>query len=548
MAYKKYKGTSKDKSTAQDKATKLIEKTNEKIKTFKHNPENVIEYLNFISQFNQYSARNNMLIQNQREGAVAVATFPKFKELGYAVNRGEKSMQILRPNIYEYFKKPDTEKIESVSKANANEKKLIADKKIPVFTKRTFSQMNVFDVTQTNMPKEDYPKIYPNAHVDFMFNGNDIENFNAALQGYCNNDMKIPVTIEHYDDLAKGKYYPLENRISLNDKNTSTENAHTLIHELAHSKMHNWKDIDSKDNALSSTNVKEYQAEMTTYVVAKHFGLDTEEHSITYISSWTDNLNQIEDENLFDIYSEVSNTSKEMVTEISKTIEELGLENGTSEMSDQTNLYPEETDEVTYCNLTGKPIGQKEPVHYCEGDLTYYKEEEIRKVLSERELEQLYELDLIYYTDNYYDNEEVLVPTIPENIPPRETHEELRNGINKIFLQEYTTNRIGLSTSGNLKEPLIEIAEPTNSFKKGECFSSSELKERVKTDIEKEPELANSPLAFIVKTNNIKQSEGKDVITNTTYKDSINVLEKEEINLKTKNNATDLKADIGNER
>ena len=541
MAYKKYKSYSKDKSTAQDKAVKLIEKANEKIKTFKQKPENVVKYLDFLSQFNQYSARNNLLIQNQRKGAIAVATFPKFKELGYTVNRGEVSMQILRPNIYEYFKEPETKILKPVNKATESEKKLIADKKINIFTKRTYSQMNVFDVTQTNMSKEDYPAIYPNAHVDFIFNGKNIENFNQALQHYSKTDLTIPVIIESYNDLAKGKYYPLEHRISLNDKNTPTENAHTLIHELAHSKMHNWKNISSKENALTSTNVKEYQAEMTAYVVARHFGLDTEEHSIDYISNWTSNLNKIEDENLFDIYSEVSNTSKEIITEVSKTINELGLEK-------EDKLYPNDKDEVNYCNLTGQPLGQEEPVYYCEGDVSYYKEEEMSKVFSERELEQLYAIDVMYYTDNFYDNDELLVPDIPETISPRETPEELRNGFKETLFNDYTTDRIRLSTSGNLKEPLIEIAEPTNLFKKGEYFSASELKELVKNDIEKDPELANSSLAFYVKNDPNFELEPKGTVTKTTFKNSAGILEKEENTLEVKNNPVAIKTEMENER
>lgn len=551
MAYRKYKSNSKDKSTALDKGIKLIETANEKVKTFKHKPENVIEYLDFLSQFNQYSARNNLLIQNQRKGAIAVATFPKFKELGYSVNRGEASMQILRPNIYEYFLEPETKKFKPVNKANEVEKQLIANKQIQTISKTTFSQMNVFDVTQTNMPKEDYPKIYPNAHVDFVFNGNNIDSFNEALQHYSKNEQNIPVTIEPYNDLAKGKYYPLEHRISLNDKNTPTENAHTLIHELAHSKMHNWKNISSKDNALTSTNVKEYQAEMTTYVVAKHFGLDTEEHSINYISSWTDNLNKIEDENLFDIYSEVSNTSKEMVSEISNTIEELNLENEITDEHTEVGLYPNDPDEVNYCNLTGQPLGQEEPVHHCEGDGSYYKEEAISNLFSERELEQLYNIDLMYYTDNFYDfsnNEAVLVPDIPKSISPRETPEELRNGFKESIFNEYATDRIGLSTSGNLKEPLLEIAEPTNSFKKGELFSASELKKVIKSELEKDPEISNSSLAFYVKTDSNFKLEPKGAVMKTTFKNSTGIIEKEESTLEENNKPVVVKDDMENER
>lgn len=556
MAYRKYKSNSKDKSTALDKGIKLIESANEKVKTFKHKPENVIEYLDFLSQFNQYSARNNLLIQNQRKGAIAVATFPKFKELGYSVNRGEASIQILRPNIYEYFLEPETKKFKPVNKANEVEKQLIANKQIQTISKTTFSQMNVFDVTQTNMPKEDYPKIYPNAHVDFVFNGNNIDSFNKALQHYSKNELNIPVTNENYNDLAKGKYYPLEHRISLNEKNTPTENAHTLIHELAHSKMHNWKNISSKDNALTSTNVKEYQAEMTTYVVAKHFGLDTEEHSINYISSWTDNLNKIEDENLFDIYSEVSNTSKEMVSEISKTIEEISLEKGVNDMSEYENnneigLYPNDPDEVNYCNLTGQPLSQEEGVHLCEGDGTYYKEEAISNLFSEHELEQLYNMDLMYYTDNYYDfsnDEAVLVPDIPKNIAPRETPEELRNGFRESIFNEYANEVVGISTNGNLKEPILEIAEPVSSFKKGEYFTASELKKVVQNDLEKDPELSNTPLAFYVKTNPEFELEPKEAVTKTTFKNSTGIIEKEESTLEEKNKPVTVKADLENER
>lgn len=542
MAYKKYKSSSKDKSTAQDKATALIEQANEKVKTFKQNPEYVMEYLDFLSKFNQYSARNNLLIQNQREGAVAVGTFPKFKELGYSVNRGEKSIQILRPNFYEYFKDTETNEMKSVKQATANEKKLIADKVINVFTKTTFSQMNVFDVTQTNMPKEDYPKIYPNAHIDFVYEGNNIDNFNTALQTYSKESLGIPVTIKPYDSLAKGSYFPLKHEISLNDKNTPTENAHTLIHELAHSKMHNWKTISSKENySLTSTNIKEYQAEMTSYVVAKHFGLDTEEHSISYISGWTDNLNKIDDENLFDLYSEVSDTSKEMINEISKTIEELGLEKSAM-------LYPNDKDEVAYCNLTGQPLGQEEPVYYFEEDMTYYKEEELNKIFSEREFEQLYDMDLMFYTENVYDNKEILVPNIPQSIHPRETKEELRNGFKETLFNDYTNNRIGLSTTGNLKEPLIEIAETNMSFNKGEYFSSSELKEVIKTDMEKNPDIANSPISFIVKTEPNFGLNPKGEVLKSTYKDSTSILEKEENILEEKNEPVAAKNEMENER
>lgn len=546
MAYKKYKSNSKDNVSPEDKATKLIETANENIKKFKNNPENVVEFLNFLSKFNQYSARNNLLIQNQREGSIAVATFPKFKELGYTVNRGEKSMQILRPNFYEYFLEPKTNKMKSIKKANEDEKKLIKDKKILVQSKTTFSQMNVFDVTQTNMPKEEYPKIYPNAHIDFVYKGNNIESFNKALQHYSNQDLNIPVTIEPYNDLAKGKYYPLENKISLNQKNTPTENAHTLIHELAHSKMHNWEDISSKDNYLvTSTNIKEYQAEMTTYVVAKHFGLDTEEHSINYIAGWTDNLNKIEDEKLFDIYSEVSNTSKEMVSEISNTIEELGLN---KEVTTHIPVFPNDKDSVNYCNLTGSPLDEGEPVYYSEYNDSFYKYDNFQEVFSERETENLYNMNITYFTEMQYESEDNLVTNIPNNINPRETKEELRNSLNESLFDYCVEIKTDTTKQEYLNEPVIEIAESNEDFKKGEYYSSSEFKKNIEDKTENNPEYLDNNIDFyLINTPDLK-SKDNNFIINTTYNESINIVEIAETKLDENNKELSKKTTLEVER
>lgn len=546
MAYKKYKSNSKDNVSPEDKATKLIETANENIKKFKNNPENVVEFLNFLSKFNQYSARNNLLIQNQREGSIAVATFPKFKELGYTVNRGEKSMQILRPNFYEYFLEPKTNKMKSIKKANEDEKKLIKEKKILVHSKTTFSQMNVFDVTQTNMPKEEYPKIYPNAHIDFVYKGNNIESFNKALQHYSNQDLNIPVTIEPYNDLAKGKYYPLENKISLNQKNTPTENAHTLIHELAHSKMHNLEDISSKDNYLvTSTNIKEYQAEMTTYVVAKHFGLDTEEHSINYIAGWTDNLNKIEDEKLFDIYSEVSNTSKEMVSEISNTIEELGLN---KEVTTHIPLFPNDKDSVNYCNLTGSPLDEGEPVYFSEYNDSFYKYDNFQEVFSERETEILYNMNITYFTEMQYESEDNLVTNIPNNINPRETKEELRNSLNESLFDYCVEIKTDTTKQEYLNEPVIEIAESNEDFKKGEYYSSSEFKKNIEDKTENNPESLDNNIDFyLINTPDLK-SKDNNFIINTTYNESINIVEIAETKLDENNKELSKKTTLEVER
>ncbi|WP_270371673.1 hypothetical protein [Aerococcus urinaeequi] len=48
-----------------------------------------------------------------------------------------------------------------------------------------------------------------------------------------------------------------------------------------------------KETALQETPVLEYQAEMTAYVVAHAFGLDTKAHSLHYTPQWTQNLEHV---------------------------------------------------------------------------------------------------------------------------------------------------------------------------------------------------------------------------------------------------------------
>lgn len=57
--------------------------------------------------------------------------------------------------------------------------------------------------------------------------------------------------------------------------------------------MHHPKKMVQKETALQETPVLEYQAEMTAYVVAHAFGLDTRAHSLYYTAQWTQNLEHV---------------------------------------------------------------------------------------------------------------------------------------------------------------------------------------------------------------------------------------------------------------
>ncbi len=60
----------------------------------------------------------------------------------------------------------------------------------------------------------------------------------------------------------------------------------TLIHEMAHSRLHDkTADLSHGQQDPKTKNEKEVETESVAYVVCQHFGLDTSDYSFGYIAS-----------------------------------------------------------------------------------------------------------------------------------------------------------------------------------------------------------------------------------------------------------------------
>ena len=151
-----------------------------------------------------------------------------------------------------------------------------------------YRRVPVFDITQTNCPAEDYPKLYPNRPENFDFKGTaeDLQAFSQALHQYAK-EKNIEVSLGKTDSAAKGFYVPETNEIVLKDTLTPEAKVKVLLHELAHAEMHNHQQMASKSDDLKILNVIEYQAEMTAYVVSHYIGIDSADYSQKYLASWT---------------------------------------------------------------------------------------------------------------------------------------------------------------------------------------------------------------------------------------------------------------------
>ena len=100
------------------------------------------------------------------------------------------------------------------------------------------------------------------------------------------------------------------------EDNSIGEKIGTTIHELAHATLHNFHE-GKKEVSLSSGR-KELEAEMTSYLVSKHFGLDTSEKAIRYMSHWTNQLKDLNDKELNQSMTRIHKTVSCVIKSVEK--------------------------------------------------------------------------------------------------------------------------------------------------------------------------------------------------------------------------------------
>ena len=349
----------------------LSEVAFQKVREYTETPERLEEYLNFMSKFPELSPRNVALIQEQWPGANAVATYNQWQSIGevlgitsdqvfetrnaytnkktgrtrevvhnnLSVKTGEKShITLFRPMMVEMIPVLDENgnqvkngkgnpKYKRLSEATPEEKALKKEGKLKsrLFQERDsktglakFATYKVFELSQTTLKPEFYPKAMPNRHYDFNM---DHIRTKEVLEGLSDYAKDIGVTI-YQDDAkelksAKGAFYPDEQKILLNPDNTPGEVVATTIHELAHASLHNPKFANSYKEDVSEDR-RELEAEMTSYLVSKHFGLDTSEKAIRYMALWTGNLTSLDDQQLAQSMKRIHGT----VSKIVKSVEQ----------------------------------------------------------------------------------------------------------------------------------------------------------------------------------------------------------------------------------
>lgn len=343
------------------------------IRNYSEDPKEFEKYMDFMSKFPKLSPRNVALIQEQWQGANAVATFAQWQAVGKKLNlapedvnsstrtfrnnntnnsqsivmnslsvkAGQKSqITLFRPIMNEIIPvldkngtpvKKDNGKLlyKNVKQATADEKQLIKEGKLKKYSiqakdpetgKGLFTTYKVFELSQTNLKPEAYPKVMPNRHYNFNTDDVKLLEVTQGLQEYSK-AIGVPIYMDDRQVLgnAKGAFYPNEQKILLNPLNTEGEKIGTTIHELAHATLHNPKFTDKyRTDSEMPRSRQELEAEMTSFLVSKHFGLDTTEKSIGYMAAWTKNLKNLDDKQLNSSLSRVHKTTRHMIDSIEK--------------------------------------------------------------------------------------------------------------------------------------------------------------------------------------------------------------------------------------
>lgn len=282
--------TRKTPEEKQREIKELTSQMTEKIESYFVSEEKILEHLRFMSNFYNYSARNMALIDKQFPGARAVGSFNFWKSKGVSVKKGEKGIKILVPVEVEYFN-AGNEKRDPVWKqvkyATKEEKEKLRKGEYQTKTVLFFKVGYVFEYTQTNAREKglEVSEIFGRFHRTDTIE-NDTEFMEAFKKVAENIGVKIvdepPIEL----GTAKGAFFPDLNIIALNPRNTMADNVATLIHELAHAELHN-RERDKKREHKLTVNEKEFQAEMTAYVVATHYGIEMEDFSLPYLADWT---------------------------------------------------------------------------------------------------------------------------------------------------------------------------------------------------------------------------------------------------------------------
>jgi antirestriction protein ArdC len=248
-------------------------------------------YLKCMSKFHNYSLNNTLLIALQRPDASLCASYTSWqKDHGRQVRKGEKGIKIIAPCKY---------KVELEEKDDDGNQKIAERTGFKVFT--------TFDISQT-----DGPELQTVGVNELVGEVGDYRKLFNALTEMC----PVPIYTEDIKNGAKGYYSDADRKIVVKSDMSQLQTIKTMIHEMAHEKLHSKENLD-KDHPVDRR-TKEVEAESIAYTICQHYGLDSSDYSFSYVAGWSSGK---EIKELKASLERIRSAADEMITGIDKALE-----------------------------------------------------------------------------------------------------------------------------------------------------------------------------------------------------------------------------------
>ncbi len=232
------------------------------------------------------------------------------KNFNRHVKRGEKGIRILAPAPYKI--KEERDKLDPVTGEVMLDKDGMpqteeVEVKIPAFR-----AVSVFDVAQTE--GEPLPELEAK---ELLSTVEGYEDFIKAVTYVA----PVPIGFEDIPGASKGYFNIGENRIAVQEGMSESQTLKTMVHETAHSMLHN-KEVNKEDilAPAKDRNTKEVEAESIAFTVCNHFGIDTSDYSFGYIAGWSSGKDMKELKSSLDT---IRRTASELITGIEEQLKEL---------------------------------------------------------------------------------------------------------------------------------------------------------------------------------------------------------------------------------
>ena len=294
-------------------------------------------YLRTMSHFHHYSVNNQMLIFSQCPHATLVAGYQKWQnQFSRHVLRGEKGISILAPTPYKI--KVEKEKLDPDTKLpllDADGNTITEEKEVQI---PMFRPVKVFDVSQTD--GKPLPERVQSPVAELTGNVEHYEAFMEALRRVS----PVPIEIKPLSNDLDGFFSPSTQSITLRDGMSEVQTVCAAVHEIAHSKLHDYAKQPNSQPKDSST--EEIEAESIAYTVCAYFGIETSANSFGYVATWSKD----KDLKAFkDSLDTIRKTSSELISGVEQQFKEICKKRGISlEPAQPAQKQPEQDIEKLY--------------------------------------------------------------------------------------------------------------------------------------------------------------------------------------------------------